>query len=349
MVKLRLTLLHWKSHLRARLEAVWKNRWSGVALGSVATAVLAWLVHWAPPPGIAVTVMGVMAAIMSLRTKATGTEKAIWMLIISFLVVVEITAINRDRFSNELSEKIRAEEERQRFTTIGKGIETNIEQSQKQFEATIGAGQKQFNATLTTEKNNLARTLKGLKETVNAATGGDGFCYIVVIPPHEGRGTNVSGPKNVTASVIPQGKYPLTNVNILVADDDMMLQHLREASTNPGQTAEEFGVFMDRAQEWIHIGDLPPQFSESISMRAATVGGDSRLLTITFWANNGHWTEKFALRRVNGKWLRLTRVWRDRLDKKKNAFVADLILNQVDDGFPEDTNTKDPHGLSASP
>jgi hypothetical protein len=73
------------------------------------------------------------------------------------------------------------------------------------------------------------------------------------------------------------------------------------------------------------------------------------MLTINFWANNGSWTEKFALRRVNGKWLRLIRVWRERLDKKKNAFIADVIFNQVDDGFPEDTNTKDPHGVSTSP
>jgi hypothetical protein len=57
--------------------------------------------------------------------KTTGTEKAIWMLIISALVVIEITPINRDRFSNEQTEKIRAEEERQHFTTIGKGIEKN--------------------------------------------------------------------------------------------------------------------------------------------------------------------------------------------------------------------------------
>jgi len=342
MTKPRLALLHWKSQLRTRLEAVWKSRWAGVALGSIAAAVLAWLFSRIPPPGIAVTVMGVMAAVMSLRTKATGTEKAIWMLIISALVFIEITAINRDRFFNEQSEKIRAEEERQHFTTIGKGIETNIEQSQNQFEATIGVGQKQFNATLTTEKNTLARTLKGLKETVNAATGGDGFCYAILVPPDAGN-------TNVVSTVIPQGKYPLTNVNALVTDDDVMTQWLNDV-TRRGKpyTAEEFAAINDRAQEWLHLGDLPPQFPERFPMRADTVVGDSRMLTIMFWANNGSWTEKFALRRVNGKWLRLIRVWKQRLDKKKNAFVSDVIFERVDDGFPDDKNAKDPHALSSS-
>jgi hypothetical protein len=334
MTKLHLTLLHRKSKLRTRLEAVWKARWSGVALGSIATVVIAWLFSRIPPPGIAVTLMGVVAAVMSLRTKATGTEKAIWILIISALVVVEVTAIKKERFFSEQSEKIRAAEERQYFTTIGKEIETNIGQSQKQFEETVGLGQKQFNATLTTEKNNLGRTLKGLKETVDAATGGDGFCYAVLVPPDGGNATVVS-------TVIPQGKYPLTNVNALVTDDDMVTEWLDEV-TKRGKpnTGEEFAAIMDRSQEWLHLGDLAPQFPERFPMRADAMVGDRRMLTIMFWANNGNWTEKFALRRVNGKWLRLIRVWRQRLDKKKNAIVADVIFEQVDDGFPDDNNAK---------
>jgi hypothetical protein len=304
--------------------------------------VVAGLFSRIPPPGIAVTVMGVMAALMSLRTKATGTEKAIWMLIISALVVIEISAINRERLLNERTERIKAEEERQHFTTIGKGIEKNIAQSQKQFEETIGLGQKQFNATLTTEKNNLSRTLGGLKETVNAATGGSGFCYAILVPPDAGN-------TNAVSTVVPQGKYPLTNVNALVTDDDMMTQWLNDV-TRRGKpnTAEEFAALNDRAQEWLHLGDLPPQFPERFPMRADTVTGDSRMLTIMFWANNGSWTEKFALRRVDGKWLRLIRVWRQRLDKNKNAIVADVIFEQVDDGFPDDKNAKDPHALSFS-
>jgi len=266
------------------------------------------------------------------------------MVIISALLVIEIASIKKERVFNEQAGKLRAEEERRHFAQIGKGIETNITQSQQQFKETMGQGQRQFNETLKTEKINLAQTLGGLKETVRAATGGDSFCYALLVPP------DYAGNTAAISSIIPRGKYPLTNVNALVSDDDMMVEYLNETSkTGKPHTADEFSNIVQHAQEWIHIGDLPPNFSEQFPMRAATVTGDRRMLTIIFWANNGSWTEKFALRRVNGNWLRLIRVWRERLDKKKKAMVADVIFEQVDDGFPEDTNTKASSGLSASP
>jgi hypothetical protein len=341
MANLRLVLLRWKMESRAWLEAIWEGRWSGIVLTGAATIVCACLFYLVPAPGVSVAVMGVTAAIMAARTKATGAEKAAWMLIISALLVIEVGAIKKERFFNEQTEKSRAEEERQHFGVIGQGIETTITQSQKQFEETIGLGQQQFNATLDTEKGNLAQTLRGLKETVNAATGGDSFCYVILVPDY-GYGANGSVP----SSIIQQGKYPLTNVTASITDDDMIVKYLNEGSKH---TAEDFSNIMERAQQWVHVGDLPPQFSEQFSMRAATVTEDRRLLTITFWANNGHWIEKFGLRRVNGKWLRLIRVWRERLDKKKNAYVADVIFNRVDDGYPQDANTKTPSSISADP
>ncbi len=342
MTRVKLLLLRWKVELREQLETIWENRWAGIVLTGTGTIVAACLFYLIPSPGVSVAVMGLVAATMAARTKATGAEKAAWMLIISALLVVEIEAIKKERLFNAKAEKIRAEEEREHFAQIGKGIETNIAQSQKQFEETIGQGQQQFNETLKTEKNNLAQTLGGLKETVKAATGGDGFCYAILVPP------DYAGSANVSSSVIPQGKYPLTNVNALVTDDDMMVHYLNETNTGKTHSADDFASIMQRAQEWIHIGDLPPQFPEQFSMRAATVADDRRMLTIMFWANNGNWIEKFGLRRVNGKWLRLIRVWRPRLDKKKKAIVNDEIFNQVDDGYPEDANSKSPSGLSAS-
>ncbi len=141
--------------LKSSLEAIWEGRWCGIVLTGAATIACAFLFYLVPPPGVSVDVMGVTAAIMAARTKATGAEKAAWMLIISALLVIEVAAIKKERFFNEQTEKLRTEEERQHFAAIGTGIEQ-----------TIGQGQQQFNATLTTEKNNLARTLGGLKETV---------------------------------------------------------------------------------------------------------------------------------------------------------------------------------------
>jgi hypothetical protein len=267
-------------------------------------------------------------------------HKAIYFLLIVALMYVENRAIDNDRagFAREQAQaREREEQSRKRdeetFAAIGNGINT-----------AIANGQAQFNATLGTEKNNLAQTLGGLKETVNAATGGDGFCYVILVPPnYYGSGDRVF------ASVVSQGKYPLTNINAMVTDDDMMIQHLNEASKDPEHSAESFARVTELGQEWIHIGDLPPRFSEMISFRAATVTGDSRMLTLRFSANNGNWAEKIALRRVNGQWLRLIRVWRSDCSSKTTVCQDKKILENVDPGFPPDVNTETPSRLSASP
>lgn len=300
--------------------------------------------YWHPPaPNKAVLILTGVTIVMALLEMRTS-HKAVYLILVLCLMFIENRAINKDRADAAAAEDARRKEEQKEFTRIGNGIEKAVGLSQQQFQATVRQSQDQFNATLKTEKNNLAQTLGGLKETVSAATGGEGFCYAIVIPP--GYVGNTTG----FANVISRGKYPLTNINALVMDDDIMIEHLNEAGKDPQRAAEEFGNLVERAQEWVHIGDLPPQFSEQFPMRAASAQvQDRRMVSITFWANNGHWTEKFALRKVNGQWLRLIRVWKDKLDKKKKAMVADMLFEQIDPGFPEDVNTKASGALSASP
>jgi len=287
-----------------------------------------------PPIGISIGLLGAAAIVVGVRTEhLLRVEKSGWVVVAFLLFAVEMRTIYHDRDQHDAEVKAEHDEQAKHFAEIAGGIESAISQSSVQFAKTMRI-----------EQGNLAQTLGGLKETVNAATGGNGFCYAILVPP------DVAGTATAISSIIPQGKYPLTNVNALVTDDDMMVEYLNESTkTGRPHSAEEFSSVAQRAQEWIHIGDLPPRFPEQFSMRATAVTGDRRMLTIMFWANNGSWTEKFALRRVNGKWLRLIRVWRQRLDKKKNAMVADVVFNQVDQGFPEDTNTKASSGLSVSP
>ena len=301
--------------------------------------------YWHPPtPNKAVLVLTGVTVFMALLEMRTS-HKAVYLILVLCLMFIENRAINKDRADATTAEEERRKEERAEFKHIGTGIESAVQQSQQQFQVTVQQSQDQFNATLRAEKSNLAQTLGGLKETVNAATGGEGFCYALVIPPG-----SVTANSPGLASIIPKGKYPLTNVNALVTDDDMVIQRLNDASKDPAHSGQEFADTMQRAQEWIHIGDLPPNFSEQLSMRAASVPvQDRRMVSIFFYANNGNWNEKFALRRVNGQWLRLIRVWRQRLDLKKKTTVADMIFEQIDPGFPEDTNTKASTALSASP
>lgn len=281
--------------------------------------------HWPFCPGVFIAILAFVAGAVAFRVeKASTVEKAIWTFVFLMLVVGEIWMMGIDRAKHDQEQADARSEQLRKFQEIADGIKDSNEKSQQHFDTTLAL-----------EKTNLSRTLGGLKETVNAATGGDGFCYVILVPP------DYAGNANSFSTVVPRGKYPLANVNALVTDDDMMTQWLDEVNKRgKPNTGDEFAAIMQRAQEWVHIGDLPPQFSEQIAMRAGTVTGESRMLTIYFWANNGSWQEKLALRHINGKWVRLIRVWKQRLDKKKKALVLDKMFEQIDDGFPPDAEMK---------
>src|SRR4051794_31285131 len=48
---------------------------------------------WLPPPGVAVALVGVVAATMSIHAEMGNYHKALWMLIIGAFLVIEIFAI----------------------------------------------------------------------------------------------------------------------------------------------------------------------------------------------------------------------------------------------------------------
>ena len=129
-------------NLRKKLEEVWTRRWAGVILTLIFTIVVGCLFYWIPPPGVSVAVMGVLAAVVSLRTKATGTEKGVWMLLISSCLVIEVGAIKKERLLNEFAEARRVEEQRQHFSEIGNGIKSSIAQTEANFNTTMSRSDK---------------------------------------------------------------------------------------------------------------------------------------------------------------------------------------------------------------
>jgi hypothetical protein len=184
MANWRLVLLHWKMQVRAWLEALWEERWFGIALTSLFTAGCFYLQWNTPGPGVSVAVMGVAAAVMTARAKASGPEKAVWMLIITSLLISEVLALRKDRREHDnqiarvLSEEVGARREaKTNFEGIGGGIKAAISQSEDQFEETVSQQSHHFDATMKKEQMNF-----------DALTGGDS--YAVVIPDFMESNTN---------------------------------------------------------------------------------------------------------------------------------------------------------------
>jgi len=110
MARVCLILLRWKIELRNALEILWESRWAGVLFTSFFVVLTRYLEYRPASPGVAIAWLGAVAALMSLRSKATGVEKANWMLLIACLLVIEFRAIRQDRkehdeaFANLLSQ-----------------------------------------------------------------------------------------------------------------------------------------------------------------------------------------------------------------------------------------------------
>ena len=100
-----------------------------------------------PPPGYAVALIAVVAAIMSIQGEMLGWQKAIWMLIISVFLRVELHIIKSDRavaVANAAADK-RKEDlafaavidgQNQAFSATADTLQTVIKSGQKQFELT---------------------------------------------------------------------------------------------------------------------------------------------------------------------------------------------------------------------
>jgi hypothetical protein len=80
-----------------KAERIWKSWPLAVVLcgGGIVAALWAW--RTLPAPGISIAILGLVAAVMSLRGEMRPVEKAAWMLIISTLLVAEIETIRSDR------------------------------------------------------------------------------------------------------------------------------------------------------------------------------------------------------------------------------------------------------------
>lgn len=128
--------------LRNRLQEVWTNRWAGVVLTTIFVITAAFLFHWIPSPGVSAGVMAIVSVVVSLRTKATGTEKAVWTLLIVTFLVIELGAIRKDRLLAAVEQERRIDEERKHFSDL------------------------------------MLNMKSGFEDTTRAETGGDSYCHL---------------------------------------------------------------------------------------------------------------------------------------------------------------------------
>jgi hypothetical protein len=273
MARMALLLLRWKIEARERAEIVWESRWAGVVFVGCFAVGAGCLEHWVPSPGVSVAFMGVAAALMTARTKATGIEKAVWMVLISSLLVIEVLAIRKDRKEHDdalaklLNEEVAARlEAKQNFGDIGKGIEATITKSDAHFDATM-------------DKSN--GILAGIGDTLKTETGGNSFCWVYFEKQlHRGA---------MRMFALHEGNYPLSDVTVTVINQQRVDRILKENPLAGVRSAlMVFGPF-----------DLAVHDQKELT-NYAEMTGDNQKFTIQIRAKNGLWDEDAHLKFIPG-------------------------------------------------
>jgi hypothetical protein len=129
------------------------------------------LLHWYPPVGVFIALLGVLGIVVPLirdLAKMGKWEKAIWTFVMFALMLLEIRSIYLDRRAHDVEQATARAEQLQHFNEIGEGIKGAVAESQKQFAATM-------------QRSN--SILGGVSESIKIATGGDGYCWLVPESP----------------------------------------------------------------------------------------------------------------------------------------------------------------------
>ena len=237
-----------------------------------ATVCAALFFHSNPVPGVSVAIMGFAAALLAARTKANGREKATWMLIIAALLVIEIVAIRKDRSEAYATQAKVLEEEKQRFSDIGKRIEAGMERAQAQFKS----------------------TMVELQVNLRTVTGGDSYCYADFAnesPDH----------KTKLLLVLCRGKYPVRDVRLRLVDQDAASEIMKKIGPNLSA--------LQQSETQFSIGDLAAGHSTMLGFRDLS-GHDRFNFLADFSALNGSWQEEIRLRMGKGTWQQALRVSR---------------------------------------
>jgi hypothetical protein len=96
-----------------------------------------WASH--PPVGVWIGILGLLGAAVALTrdpTKISQREKAVWILAMTALLLLEVKSVYQDRNEHDREQKETRERETEHFQEIANGIDHTIHTSEQQFETT---------------------------------------------------------------------------------------------------------------------------------------------------------------------------------------------------------------------
>ena len=156
--------------LERKLVALWESRYTAVGLLLIATSLAIWLNIQHFLPGVAVAVLGFMAAVMSVRPNMASAEKFVWIIVVTAVLVAEISNIRSDRGQSDATQQRTQQSQKDQFAFVAQGVEDSILLSRLQFDPTIRCVDGVLKTTQTVAKLS--------KSNLEAVTGGNSFAFV---------------------------------------------------------------------------------------------------------------------------------------------------------------------------
>ncbi len=147
------------------------------------------------------------------------------------------------------------------------------------------------------------------REIVASVTGGDSFCYLIEL---------LGDPNRPFRCVNHQGQYPLYDVTIRISDLDKL------EALKGDLTLEKIA----QTETYLKVGNLGPGQGRFMGMWELA-DTDQKRYNIFISARNGFFTQLLRFRRVKGRWVRATKVYRESEEEK-------VLLEKIQPEFPRD-------------
>lgn len=116
-----------------KIEEVWKDVHVSILLCSVAFCTSLWALMSLPLPGVSIGILGVVAAVMSLRGEMRPVEKTAWIVILTMLLVAELRSITKNNAQVASDREV----QNRKLQTLNNELSQSISENQSRFRATI--------------------------------------------------------------------------------------------------------------------------------------------------------------------------------------------------------------------
>jgi hypothetical protein len=253
---------------------------------TVAGFCIYWCFHLPAPNKAVLILTGVTVVIALLNIHPS--QKAIYLLLVIWLMFIENSAINHDRADNLKDEDDHRQVENAKFQAIADGLTGAIENSHREFNVTM---------------SQLNMALDRVGDSIKTQTGGDSFAYVTFTPEPN---------QQFLVAITSHGKYPLREIHVTMIDEERESQAMQEFNKHP---EENWTAVIQAGETYFHVPYLRPQSPQGPSGDVEMLGAypfgakETNDLTIAFSSLNGDWDERLHLRRVNGKWHQALSVW----------------------------------------